>query len=423
VAERLGAGRHVLNACTDRYHFTVGFAATLVSGRLSLLPSTHTAEVIRQLRAYAPDVVCLTDADDCDIELPRVPYPRTAAASDASPPGAPAVPAPLMSVPAIGAAQPAACVFTSGSTGTPVPHRKSFGPLIACVGEEARRLRIADGTSCAIVATVPPQHMYGLESSVLMALANGHALCAERPFYPADIAAVLAAVPRPRILVSTPVHLRALLESGIAVPATDLIVCSTAPLAAPLAADIERRCATRLLEVYGSTETGQIALRRPTEGPEWRLWPDIKLSVRGEETWAQGGHIEQPTRLWDVLEVTGAGRFLLHGRVADLVNIAGKRSSLAYLDHQLNSIPGVVDGAFFHVDDPRAAARGVARVAACVVAPQLDTAQVVEELRRRIDPVFLPRPLVFVAQLPRNSTGKLPQEALRSLAAAHLKSA
>ena len=415
VTELLGAGRHVLNACSDRYHFTVGFAATLVSGKLSLLPSTHTPEVIRQLRAFAPDAVCLTDEDHCDIELPRVPYPHTDGSSGPSPEA--------MSVPAIAAARPAACVFTSGSTGTPVPYHKSWGPLIACVREAARRLQIAGGTSCAIVATVPPQHMYGLESSVLMALGDGHALCAERPFYPADIAAVLACVPRPRILVSTPIHLRALLESGITVPGADLILCSTAPLAAQLAVDIERRCATRLLEIYGSTETGQIALRRPTEGPEWRLWPGVTLALRGEETWAQGGHIEQPTRMWDVLELTGEGRFLLHGRVADLVNIAGKRSSLAYLNHQLNSIPGVVDGAFFHVDDPRAAASGVSRVAACVVAPQLAAAQVVEELRRRIDPVFLPRPLVFVAQLPRNSTGKLPQEALRSLAAAHLKSA
>ncbi len=33
------------------------------------------------------------------------------------------------------------------------------------------------------------------------------------------------------------------------------------------------------------------------------------------------------------------------------------------------------------------------------------------------------RPLLFVARLPRNTTGKLPQQALRSLAAAHLKSA
>ena len=416
MAERLGRGGHVLNACADRYHFTVGLAASLVSGKLSLLPSTRTPEVMRQLREFAPDVVCLTDEDDCDIELPRVPYPRSPIRPDASPQWD-------FSVPAIAAAQPAACVFTSGSTGTPIPYRKNWGRLVSCVREEARRLELAGGVPCTIVATVPPQHMYGLESSVLMALANGLALCAERPFYPADVAGVLAAVPRPRILVSTPIHLRALLESGIAVPEVDLIVCSTAPLPAQLAADIERRCNTRLLEIYGSTETGQIALRQPTRSAEWRLWSGVKLAAKGDETWAQGGHIEQPTRMCDVLEVTSEGRFLLHGRVADLVNIAGKRSSLAYLNHQLNCIPGVLDGAFFHVDDPRAAHTGVARVAACVVAPQLDGAQVMEQLRHRIDPVFLPRPLVFVVRLPRNSTGKLPQEALRSLAAAHLKSA
>src|SRR5207302_1872849 len=141
---------------------------------------------------------------------------------------------------------------------------------------------------------------------------------------------------------------------------------------------------TRLLEIYGSTETGQISARRPTHTPEWRLWPGVTLSVRDGETWAQGGHIEQPTRLCDVLEMTGEETFLLHGRVADLVNIAGKRSSLAYLNQQLNCIPGVLDDAFFHFDDWRASHPGVARVAACVVAPQLDAARVVQERRRRI---------------------------------------
>jgi len=413
VARVLGAGAHVLNACADRYHFTVGLAASLVSGKVSLLPSTHTPEVIRQLIAFAPDVVCLSDEADCGIDLPRVPFPGDATRFTGKP-------AP---VPAIDTAQLAACVFTSGSTGTPVPYRKSWGRLIACVREEANRLGLSGRASCAIVATVPPQHMYGFESSVLLALGCGHALCAERPFYPADIAGVLAAVPRPRILVSTPIHLRALLESGIALPPADLIVSSTAPLTAQLAAEVEQRFNTRLLEIYGSTETGQISARRPTHTPEWRLWPGVTLSVRDGETWAQGGHIEQPTRMCDVLEVTGEETFLLHGRVADLVNIAGKRSSLAYLNHQLNSIPGVLDGAFFHVDAARASHAGVARVAACVVAPDLDAARVVQELRLRIDPVFLPRPLLFVARLPRNTTGKLPQEALRSLAAAQPKSA
>ncbi len=406
----LGASGHVLNACADRYRFAVGLAACIVSGRVSLLPSTHTREVIHQLAAFAPDAACLTDESDSAIELPRIHYPRQLAAA----------PSPAFRVPQIAAAQLVAYVFTSGSTGTPVPYRKTFGRLAACVAEEAARLGLG-GASWSIMATVPPQHMYGLESSVLMALIAGHALCAERPFYPADIAAALAAVPRPRVLISTPVHLRALVSLSTP-PPVDMIVSATAPLTQQLALEVEERFATRLLEIYGSTETGQIATRRPTQSAEWQLWPGVTLTPRDAQTWADGGHIEQPTRMCDVLEVIGRERFLLHGREADLVNIAGKRSSLAYLNHQLNSIPGVLDGAFFHIDEGRGSQTGVTRVAACVVAPQLDGAALTEALRERVDPVFLPRPLLFVARLPRNGTGKLPQEALLALAAAHLKS-
>ena len=265
--------------------------------------------------------------------------------------------------------------------------------------------------------------MYGLESSVLLALGSGHALCAERPFYPADVAAALERLPRPRALVSTPVHLRALIGSGVALPPADLVLCSTAPLPQQLAAETERRFLTRLLEIYGSTETGQIAVRRPTQSAEWRLWPGVSLELEGETSRAHGGHIEQPTPLPDVLEMTGSETFLLQGRMSDLVNIAGRRSSLAYLNHQLNSIAGVEDGAFFHAEQPPDSHTGVARVAACVVAPALDAVQLLEALRQRIDAVFLPRPLLFVERLPRNATGKLPQEALRSLAAAHAKPA
>lgn len=408
----LGHGTHVLNACADRYHFAVGLAACLVSQKISLLPPTHTPEVVRQLQHFAADVVCLTDEEECTIGLPRVRYPGEAA---------PPIAAAYTDVPRIDSARLIAYVFTSGSTGTPVAHAKTFGRLAACVREEASRLGIG-GTPCAIVATVPPQHMYGFESSLLLGLLNGHAFCAERPFYPADIAATLAAAPRPRVLVTTPVHLRALLGCGVAVPPTDLIVCSTAPLAQQLALEVEERCHTRLLELYGSTETGQIAARRPTVTPQWRLWPGVTLTARDGETWAQGGHIEEPTRMCDVLEMTGADTFLLHGRIADLVNIAGKRSSLGYLNHQLNSIPGVLDGAFFHAAEPHEGA-AVARVGACVVAPGLDPEGLLAELRSRLDPAFLPRPLLLVTHLPRNSTGKLPQAALRSLAASQPKSA
>ena len=409
----LGPGGHVLNACTDRYSFLVGFAACMLSGKVNLLPPTHTPEVLRQLSRFAPGVVCLTDDPESAPSLPRVEFPRD--------------PAPLARTfersPQIEAERLAAYVFTSGSTGTPVAHRKTWGRLVDCVRQEVVQLELDPQVPATVVATVPPQHMYGFESSVLLPLIGGMVLCAERPFYPADIAAVLASVPRPRVLVSTPVHLRALLAAGITLPSLKLVVCSTAPLPQQLASEVEQRFEVQLLEIYGSTETGQIAVRRPTVTAEWRLWPGVTLEVRGNETWAQNGHIEQSTRMCDVLELTGESRFLLHGRIADLVNIAGKRSSLAYLNHQLNSIAGVQDGAFFHVEDTRSSHTGVTRLAACVVAPQLDAARLLAALRERIDPVFLPRPLLFVARLPRNSTGKLPQDALRSLAAGKSKSA
>jgi acyl-coenzyme A synthetase/AMP-(fatty) acid ligase len=119
----------------------------------------------------------------------------------------------------------------------------------------------------------------------------------------------------------------------------------------------------------------------------------------------------------DILELKGEEHFVLHGRTADLVNIAGKRSSLAYLNFQLNAIPGVLDGAFFVREDEPASLAGITRLAALVVAPSLDTPALLERLRERIDPVFLPRPLLRVQALPRNETGKLPQHLLRTLVA------
>jgi acyl-coenzyme A synthetase/AMP-(fatty) acid ligase len=264
--------------------------------------------------------------------------------------------------------------------------------------------------------------MYGFESSVLLALQSGNAFTSGKPFFPADIGSELAAVPRPRMLVTTPVHLRTMLGSGLPIPPVDIILSATAPLSQNLAREVEATCATRLLEIYGSTETGQIASRRTSQNVAWELFSGVTLSAEGERTWAQGGHVEQRTAMCDVLEITGPEHFLLHGRLSDLVNIAGKRSSLSYLNHQLNAIPGVVDGVFFIREDRDHPVADITRVAALVVAPDLDAATITEALRKRLDPVFLPRPLLLVAALPRNATGKLPREAVQALAAATVKS-
>ena len=405
VAIQLPPGRHVLNLCSDRYRFTVALAACIVSGRISLLPSTHTPEMVRQMQRIAPDVFCIVDQGG-GVELPTFRYPESV-----PPPGAD------HAIPVIDREQVIARVFTSGSTGVPMPHAKRWGSLVRNVQAEAQRLGI--GADHAILGTVPPQHMYGLESTVLMPLQSGAALHAGRPFYPADICADLASLPRPRVLVTTPYHLRALLADQATLPAVDQLVSATAPLSQDLANEAESRFGAPLHEIYGCTETGQLASRRTSAGAEWHTLAGVRLRREGPTLWAEGGHIDTPTGLNDVIELTGDGplstTFLLHGRHADLVNIAGKRTSLAYLNHQLNAIPGVADGVFLLPRED--SADRIGRLAALVVAPGLTPAALTQALRARIDPVFLPRPLLFVDALPRSAAGKLPSQAAQALLA------
>jgi acyl-coenzyme A synthetase/AMP-(fatty) acid ligase len=402
LAALFPAEGHLLNMCGDRYRFSVGLAAAIVTGKVSLLPPTPTPGVVRQIQAFAPDVFCLTDSDLCTVDLPQLRYPVTGDCQ----PG-------TFTIPQIDSKQRIAVVFTSGSTGAPQPHPKIWGALVNSVQAEALRLGLPRNAPCTLIGTVPPQHMYGFESTVLMAWCNGNAFSHGQPFYPADICQALAAVPTPRVLVSTPVHLRALLDAGLALPEITRVVSATAPLSVQLAQDIEARCHAPLMEIYGSTETGLISTRRPTQSAQWQLLPGIRLVMEGECVRACGGHIETVTTLNDLIEPVTEEHFLLRGRIADLVNIAGKRHSLASLNHLLNTIPGVVDGAFYMPDEN--GHDHITRLAACVVAPGMDATHLLAALREHIDPVFLPRPLLFVDELPRNDTGKLPRAALQAL--------
>ncbi|MBP5985892.1 MAG: acyl-CoA synthetase [Azonexus sp.] len=406
LAAELPAGSYLLNLCTDRYRFAVGFAAGLLRGMTSLQPSSQSAETFSRLQADYPDLVCLCDGPTDTLDLPRLDFPENATV-------APQKRAKTeFSVPQIPVDHVAAILFTSGSTGLPQAQRKTWGKLVQNGRAEAERLGLL-ARPHVLVGTVPVQHSYGFESTFLLALHGGCAFWAGKPFYPQDIASALAAVPQPRLLVTTPFHLSALLAAEIDLPAIDLLLSATAPLSTTLAAEAEVRTGAPLLEIYGATECGQLASRRTTAGAAWTLLPGVQLEQEGDETIANGGHVEGRVVLSDLIELLPEHRFLLHGRHADLVNIAGRRTSLAYLNHQIAAIPGVADAAFFLPDE--AGPDGITRLTAFVVAPELNARALTAELRQRLDAIFLPRPLVFVDRLPRNSTGKLPRSELQAL--------
>lgn len=401
LAEQLPAAGYLLNLCHDRYRFAVGFAAGLLRGMTSLQPSSQSPETFRRLRDDYPALLALCDGSTDTQDLPRFDFPELAGERNT-----------VSDIPGIPAEHLAAILFTSGSTGLPQAQRKTWGKLAQNGRAEAVALGL-DIKPHVLVGTVPVQHSYGFESTFLLALHGGCAFWAGKPFYPQDIVAALAAVPQPRLLVTTPFHLSALLASGIELPAIDILLSATAPLSTTLAAEAESRTGALMLEIYGSTESGQLASRRTTDGATWTLLPGVRLEQEGDDTVACDGHVEGRVTLSDVIELLPDNRFLLHGRHADLINIAGKRTSLAYLNHQLGAVPGIVDGAFFLPDEE--GPDGITRLTAFVVAPGLTARQITVALRQRIEAIFLPRPLLLVDKLPRNSTGKLPRNELQAL--------
>ncbi len=234
-----------------------------------------------------------------------------------------------------------------------------------------------------------------------------------RPFYPADITDILSHCARPRGLVTTPIHLRTLLNEIAELPTIDFILCATSPLSPQLASEAEKTFSAPLYEIYGCTEAGQVATRRPTKSEKWKLLSNLHMHQDQDKTWVSGGHVSGEILLNDIIDIQEDGKFTLHGRKNDLVNIAGKRTSLAHLNYHLNCINGVADGVYVIRED--AEDNGVVRLMAFVVAPTQSEEEILRALRQRIDPAFMPRPLYLVESLPRNATGKLTVDAINKL--------
>ncbi len=414
LAERLPPAGRAVNLCHDRHRFALGLVAALRRGHTSLMPPNALPATLAALHeAGAPPPYALVDDAALDTGgLPAVfVEPDTAAASQHA-------------VPVVAADFEAVRLLTSGSTGTPRPHAKRWGSLVGNIAAEAARL--AEFTQrqglqgLNIVATVPAQHSYGLESSVLLALLGGASFDGGRPFYPADIAAALQRIPAPRALVTTPFHLKALLRSGVTLPRLELVLSATAPLSPQLASEAEAATGAKLIEIYGCTEAGQVAARRTTDGEVWtalgalRLWREVDAAADSTERFVvQGGHVAEATPLADLLDLLDERRFRLLGRANDLIHVAGKRSSLTQLDFQLNRIPGVADGAFWMPEEPD---DGVVRPIALVVSDTLDAEAVRRALRQLIEPAFVPRRILMVPALPREGTGKLTAQGLARFA-------
>ncbi len=387
----------LLNLCADRYHVALGLAAAALAGRISLFTGDRSPAWLAALAARHPGLAVLAETPG-PVDAPHL-FPVIAAPPDPSAP------------PRLPADRPVAIVFTSGSTGEPVGHRKPWGALAARSADAAQRFRLG---GASVVGTVPGQHMYGFETTVLLPFHAATASWCGPAFYPVDVAAALAACPAPRVLVTTPLQLRALLAAGIAMPPLARVISATAPLEPAMAAAAERAWGTEVWEIFGATEVGSIASRRTVGDGRWLLYPRVRLRAEAGGIRVIAPHAA-PFPLSDHIAPDGPAGFRLIGRATDLVKLGGRRASLAGLTRILTDIDGVEDGLF--VAPPDLETRPTARMLAFAVAPSRSAEAILAALRARIDPVFLPRRVIRLDRLPRDPLGKLPARALAALRA------
>jgi acyl-coenzyme A synthetase/AMP-(fatty) acid ligase len=395
VARHLPRDRcFMLNLCEDRYNYLVAYAAAQSREHTVLMPPSRAEQIVAEVEATT------SGSYRWDDELAGAAL--SAESFD------------VVLSPTIAAGHVCMIGFTSGSTGEPKRFPKLWRSVHGSSACNLAAIRSAlnpgQETVGWIVATVPPQHMYGMELSILLPLIGGMAVHAGRPLFPADIAQALAEVGAPRILVSTPVHLRALVESPQEFPSVSLIISATAPLDAVLARAIEGKLGGRVLEMFGSTETCVFASRHTAVDATWRLHAGVRLQPLPEGTLVNAPWYPASILLQDLVEMCGEDRFVVRGRNTDMIEVAGKRASLADLTRRLLAIGGVRDAVVFQ-PEPESIGT-IRRVAALVVAPDMTAKQVSERLAPSVDPAFMPRPLVIVDALPRNELGKLPRDQL-----------
>jgi acyl-coenzyme A synthetase/AMP-(fatty) acid ligase len=392
TANALPATRWIVNRCANRYHFAVAFLAACRRGATNLLPPGAGAQATTELLGGYDGAWLLEDGV---VERAIVDAGATAP--------------PLIDTPPIKDDHLAALVFTSGSTGKPRVHEKPWRAL--AMSARYCRLRLGE-RALNVVVTVPPQHMYGLETSIFTLLAGDWALHDSHAFYPDEIAAALRATPAPRLLITAPFHLRHLLASRVELPPVDLVLSATAPLSQGLAGEAEQRLGAQVFEIYGCTEAGSMATRRTAHEEIWTPYPALSFSVSDGATSVRAAHLAGEVAVGDRVELAPDGRFTLLGRDEDMIKIGGRRGSLADIAARIATLAGVMDQAVFMPGEGE-----TARPAALIVAPGRRAEDLRRELSARLDAVFVPRPMRIVAALPRNELGKLPRERLLELLA------
>lgn len=402
---RIAQASHICNALPDRYDFKVGLAAAMLNGQITVLPNAAAVEAVGGSLEDTDRPLILGGTPQHDILGSRIADIESSGTSLN----------PNETLRRLEASTTPIHVFTSGTTKRRQRHLKNWKTLSG--GAEITSALLdqmgMNQGNCALLGTTPHQHMYGLEATIFAALSFGYQTHCGKLFFPADFEDIVTSAKEygieNLILITSPAHLRFLEAAILEAPLITGIISATAPLSEAQAQRLEARGDLPVMEIYGSSETGSLAVRRTIEGPFWQPLAGFTLKDTDAGAIACAPQLFEPTPLGDSVELEPNGRFRLLGRVGDMVSINGKRSSLGALNAVLIETPGLLDGIVLH--QPRDGEDLLAIVAVRNPATGQSETEIKTAIRqqfhRHLDPVFSTRRIVFMDTLPRSGTGKI----------------
>ncbi len=338
----------------------------------------------------------------------------------------------------------AALLYTSGTTGRAKGAMLTHGNLAANV----RALVCAWGFDPAdrLLHALPIYHAHGLFVALGCALASGASLRLLPRF---DAAEVLAALPGCTVMMGVPTYYTRLLQQpGLdraACAGVRLFVSGSAPLTPATFAAFRERTGHAILERYGMTETGMntsnpLAGERragsvgpPLPGVEVRIvGPDGArlptgatgaIELRGANVFPGYWHQPEQTaaaftadgwfRSGDLGLLDADGYLTINGRGKDLVICGGLNVYPREVELALDALPGIAESAVIGSPHPEF---GEAVVAVIVPAPGAvpDEAAIIGALKVKLAGFKVPKRVFVVAELPRNTMGKVEKAALRA---------
>lgn len=392
LSKRLPDRPYLFNLCENRYLFCVCLLAAALRRQTCLLPPSNQMAVIDEIRRDYPGAYLASDKPlPNQVEYHKVEAPITEA---------------LTPVPALDWDRTAVIAFTSGSSGRPKPCPHSLKTFALSADMAVRALELWEQRRL-MISTTPPQHMYGLETSVFWPLFSKLILYDGRPFFAEDIRQAIAAAPWGAMLISTPTHLRSLVKAEGDWSNLIGVISATDTLSKQLAGETRAILGQSPREIYGSTETLSFACRETLNEHLWHPYPGSRVTHdQSGQTRLESPHLPTSFPLQDTINVSPDGRFEVLGRNSDMVKIGGKRTSLSELNRRLKDIEGVEDGFCFLQQDGDNTGRVLA-----VVVSRLSKEAIRHGLQPYVDEVFLPRKIHFVSVIARNETGKLTKTA------------